>query len=60
VLTSARYGTERVYKAKDKGKSSSRKLEMLKSGIEDEGEFLKCEDAKIVEEQVGYSLVEVK
>ncbi|HCL98279.1 MAG TPA: pseudouridine synthase [Fervidobacterium sp.] len=60
VLTSARYGTERVYKAKVKGKVARAKLEMLKSGIEDEGEFLKCEDAKIVEEQVGYSLVEVK
>jgi len=60
VLTSARYGTERVYRAKVKGKVTRAKLEMLKSGIEDEGEFLKCEDAKIVEEQVGYSLVEVK
>jgi 23S rRNA pseudouridine2605 synthase len=60
VLISAKYGTERLYRAKVKGKVDRAKLRVLKNGIDDQGEFLKCEDAKIVEEQGEFTWIEVK
>ncbi|MGQ9855896.1 MAG: pseudouridine synthase [Fervidobacterium sp.] len=59
ILTSARYGVEKVYVAKVKGKVRKEDLEKLKNGIEDSGEFLKCEDATVMEMHKDYSVVKV-
>ncbi len=59
ILTSARYSVEKMYLAKVKGKITNEETNIIKNGITDEGEFLKCEDVKIIEADKNYSEVKI-
>lgn len=59
ILTSARYGVEKVYVAKVRGKVKKEDLEKLRNGIEDNRDFLKCENAVVIEMHKDYSIVKV-
>lgn len=59
ILTSAKYGVEKVYLAKIKGKITDEEIGIIKHGIIDSDEFLKCEDVKILEADKNFSKVKI-
>lgn len=59
ILTSAKYGVEKVYLAMIKGKITNEETKIIKNGIVDEDEFLKCEDVKILEADKNFSKVKI-
>jgi len=59
ILTSAKHGVEKVYLAKIKGKITDEEIGIIKHGIIDSDEFLKCEDVKILEVDKNFSKVKI-
>ncbi|MBO8160464.1 MAG: rRNA pseudouridine synthase [Thermosipho sp. (in: Bacteria)] len=59
ILTSAKYEVEKVYIAKVKGVIDREKLEEIKKGIIDEGEFLVCKDVTVLEAGFDYAILRI-
>ncbi|SHH54268.1 ribosomal large subunit pseudouridine synthase B [Thermosipho atlanticus DSM 15807] len=59
VLTSAKYGIEKIYIVKVKGSVKKEELKKLKRGFEDNGEFLICKDVSILEKGFDYTILKI-
>ncbi|MFN6991444.1 MAG: pseudouridine synthase, partial [Fervidobacterium sp.] len=59
ILTNAKFEVKKVYLAKVKGEIQHKNIKDIKNGIIDNGEFLKCEDIKIIFEKPDYSILEI-
>ncbi|MGC8820682.1 MAG: pseudouridine synthase [Fervidobacterium sp.] len=59
ILTSAKFGVEKVYIAKVQGRVNIENISRIKNGIKDNGEFLKCEDIEILSYTDKHSIVKI-